>query len=249
MSMRHPPNMRLGSIILVLVLQSFSGSSCSRGVLVDGDYFVSFQWDEKAIAKAEIKKNSETGPKVTGIVEAEVRKISQDVIKTQMEHANLRVGSGILQMRIAASSPYFTSIQRFDITRPGFGDLASAVERQDSKAIQEIVSQYHNVNQKDLVSQDTALEVAAAGGSIESLCTLLRLGADPNISNRLGDTPLIMAAANGNEQIVKTLIEAGADANAKNKAGESAISIAARLKHMRILHLLSPQKSLQPQTS
>lgn len=60
---------------------------------------------------------------------------------------------------------------------------------------------------------------------------LLKLGADPNVSDYNGDTPLIKAlwstsSVLGSEQvfkICKTLIEYGADVNVRNENGRTAL--------------------------
>jgi uncharacterized protein len=117
---------------------------------------------------------------------------------------------------------------------------------QDLNKIRQIVMQYHNVNQRELPSLQTAVAIAAAGKDIQSLRTLLKLGADPNISDYIGVTPLMAAVTAGSEDTVKLLTAAGANVAAVNKAGDSAISLAKELHHNQLLPLLQKSGAVSP---
>ena len=57
----------------------------------------------------------------------------------------------------------------------------------------------------------TALHWAAYWDNSDLVAQLLKLGANPGLSNDLGVTPLGLASANGNAAVVDALLSAGAD--------------------------------------
>lgn len=64
---------------------------------------------------------------------------------------------------------------------------------------------------------------------METVKTLLSLGADPNIGNHLGEAPLWIAASHGSVELVKLLLQARADSNATDKRyGRTALHEALR---------------------
>ena len=73
--------------------------------------------------------------------------------------------------------------------------------------------------------------------------SLLRNGADINISNSDGMTPLMAAANNGNMDIIRMLLARGADAHATNGLGETSADIAARMGHGEAAKLLKTAKA------
>ena len=76
----------------------------------------------------------------------------------------------------------------------------------------------------------TPLYCAAHHGNIDCLELLLKLGADPTVSNHVGKTPLHAAAAQGRTVIVDLLTAAGASkrlASAVDKHGMTALHEAA----------------------
>lgn len=67
---------------------------------------------------------------------------------------------------------------------------------------------------------NTLLSEAAAGGSMETCCMLLALGADPNSQGAFQRTPLWRAAFLGHTALVKKLMEHGCDPRIPNDSGE-----------------------------
>ncbi|MGO9084908.1 MAG: ankyrin repeat domain-containing protein [Candidatus Sulfotelmatobacter sp.] len=128
------------------------------------------------------------------------------------------------------------------ITEPDFSALTAAVEKEDTAAIRKMVTTFQNVNQRELPSRQTALAIAAVGGRVKSLRTLLELGADPNLSDYIGMTPLMYAVEVGNEDAVTALVHAGANVAAVNGLGESATSLAKEWHRDKILPLLVAPK-------
>lgn len=72
----------------------------------------------------------------------------------------------------------------------------------------------------------SALMFAARDGHIESVRTLLDLGADPDFSDPDGSTPLIVALMNGHWDTARLLIESGADVNLWDWWGQSPLYMA-----------------------
>jgi len=150
----------------------------------------------------------------------------------------LKRASGDIRVIIYGPPPYFVQVGGFEITEPNFSALYAAVEMEDTQEIRRVVSTYNNVNQRELPSRRTALAIAAAGGHVKSLRTLLELGSDPNLSDYIGVTPLMDAVEAGNEECVRALILAGAKTDSVDEAGDSASSFAKRLHRNRMLLLL-----------
>lgn len=89
----------------------------------------------------------------------------------------------------------------------------------------------------------TLLHYASAAGCLEIVATMLRLGADPSISDRGGHTPLY-SVANGcgsptGPAIVEALVRAGADVNASGGVTRATpLHMAARRGHLSIAETL-----------
>jgi ankyrin repeat protein len=115
-----------------------------------------------------------------------------------------------MDVTLSGSSPYLVSIGQFSITSPDISQLNAAVELEDVGQITSLISKHHNVNQRELPSERTALYMAVAGAKNKSLQTLLDLGADPNIPDYKGDMPLDVAIATNNSKATDVLVRAGA---------------------------------------
>lgn len=72
----------------------------------------------------------------------------------------------------------------------------------------------------------SALMFAARDGHVESVRTLLELGADPDFSDPDGSTPLIVALMNGHWDTAKLLVDSGADVNLWDWWGQSPLYMA-----------------------
>ena len=77
----------------------------------------------------------------------------------------------------------------------------------------------------------------AAQGNISKIEEALNKGADPNMTDGLGQTPLMQAAYMGQTQTVEFLLSKGADINFKTRAG-TALSHAAFQGHESLVRLL-----------
>ena len=71
----------------------------------------------------------------------------------------------------------------------------------------------------------TPLHKAAANGHVSTVDLLLKVGADPSVTNAAGNTPLHWASANGQEKTVELLLkQQNIDVLQQNKFGRSALT-------------------------
>lgn len=109
----------------------------------------------------------------------------------------------------------------------GEARLAEAVKRKDAKAVQMLLDQRADANER-LGDGATALHWAAYWGDAELVDRLIRAGAKVEVVNDLGVTPLLLASANEDPAVVKRLLAAEADPNAAGKLGQTPLMAAAR---------------------
>lgn len=64
----------------------------------------------------------------------------------------------------------------------------------------------------------------------QTAISLIKQGANVNVSGNDGETPLTLASSRGNDRIVKCLLAAGADIKAITAEGETALSLACKRK-------------------
>lgn len=106
-------------------------------------------------------------------------------------------------------------------------DLLNAATRDDTAAVQALLSKGANVNARDASNGKTALFVASDYGYRDVVQILLDQKASVNVKTNLGATALMAAAFKGHDDVVKLLIERHADVNAKNGSGVTALMGAA----------------------
>lgn len=75
-------------------------------------------------------------------------------------------------------------------------------------------------------------------GHYEGTEYLLKQGANPNITNSLGETPLHQAADNSQEKFARLLLEYKADPNAQQNDGDTPLHHAAFRGDAKMLSLL-----------
>ena len=75
-------------------------------------------------------------------------------------------------------------------------------------------------------------------GQLEAALWLIKRGADPNLTNYIGETSLHQAADNEQYTIAKLLLESGADPNIKQKDGETPMHNAIFRNDIAMLNLL-----------
>jgi hypothetical protein len=220
---------------------SVTVTGCDRGPAINGEFNVSYVWIDGKLQNAVIALEKPKGSISEATRKAVVETVRPYIADT-MQASGLSRASGRIRASIYGTPPYFVQIRASAITEPDFSELRAAVEREDIERIRHLVTSFHNLNQRELPSRQTALAIAAAGGHVKSLQTLLLLGADPNIADGIGVTPLMNAVLAGSEEAVATLIRAGAILTAINKAGDSATSLAKQFGREKMLPLLAAKQ-------
>jgi ankyrin repeat protein len=109
----------------------------------------------------------------------------------------------------------------------GDAPLADAAEKDDGRAIRELLSAKANVNAQQADGM-TALHWAVQHEDVAAVEMLLAAGADAKAVNRYGVTPLSIACTVGNTAIVEKILTAGADANTALPGSETPLMTAAR---------------------
>jgi lysophospholipase len=108
----------------------------------------------------------------------------------------------------------------------------SAASRGDVEALERMIRSGFSVEQGDYDGR-TALHLAAAEGQFDTVCFLLRMGADPNIIDRWGMGPIGDAIKNNHEDVVQILAEKGGRLD--RAQGISMMYLAAKNGNLRLL--------------
>ena len=104
--------------------------------------------------------------------------------------------------------------------------LSAAAGRGNVEIVQILLAA--GAGRNDRAQLSMALFTAAEACSVELVRTFLRLGANPNYTNRTEDwTPLILAASKGSPDATAALIAAGARVDAEDDTGATALALAA----------------------
>jgi ankyrin repeat protein len=136
--------------------------------------------------------------------------------RIKQEHAESFVGFVVFLWVVAGG-----------ITQAGDAPVADAAEKDDARAIRELLTAKANVNAPQPDGM-TALHWAVQHADVAAVEMLLAAGAEVKAANRYGVTPLAIACTTGNGPIVEKLLAAGADANALLPGGETPLMTAAR---------------------
>ena len=78
---------------------------------------------------------------------------------------------------------------------------------------------------------------------ISKVSYLIRLGADLNDDDKVGETILFWASAGGYEEMVEIMLQNGVNINAKDNKGNTALAIAFMAGNMDIVDLLKKYKN------
>jgi ankyrin repeat protein len=135
----------------------------------------------------------------------------------------------------ACLSVLFLSLPLSAIAAPG--DLADAVMAGDLAAVEALLAEGADVNDKQL-NGSTALHWAVYHDDLELAQRFIEDGANVQATTREGITPLHLASLYGNPDMVSSLLEAGADASSRGPAGETMLMLAARNGNPETVHLL-----------
>ena len=167
-------------------------AGCSGRQEINGEFNVSYAWIDGKLQNTVIEMTKPKGPTSEATRRA-VIETGQTYIAGTMQASDLRRANGRIRVSIYGTPPYFVQIGASAITEPDFSELRAAVEKEDIGRILQLTTTFENANQRELPSRQTAIAIAAAGGHVKSVQTLLALGADPNIADGIGVTPLMNA--------------------------------------------------------
>ena len=120
------------------------------------------------------------------------------------------------------------------------GALVAAAEAGASAAVEKLLKDGADVNQKNDAGQ-TALMVAADSGDKEMVDDLLAAGADVKAADAEGVRSLHFAAHKGRTSIVELLLSKGAEVNAQHNDGLTALMLASENGHLDCVKLLLAQ--------
>ena len=116
-------------------------------------------------------------------------------------------------------------------------DLLSAVSKQDSKLVAEILQSKPNLETKDNKGR-TALMIATYNEDTEIAKLLISAGANVNAQDEMLNSPFLYAGASGFVPILKLCLDNGADFNVFNRYGGTALIPAAERRHQEIVEIL-----------
>jgi uncharacterized protein len=91
--------------------------------------------------------------------------------------------------------------------------------------------------------QETVLMAIAKQGQTDIVQRLVKMGAEINAVNKLGDTALYLAADRGHLYTVKALCELGAEVNTANRGGWTPLMMSSALGHLEIMEILLKYKA------
>jgi hypothetical protein len=128
-------------------------------------------------------------------------------------------------------------------------ELNLACRQGDIPTIQAILNEHPewlNIHTTSVISTQKIfppLNHTVISGQLEAALWLIKRGADPNLTNYIGETSLHQAADNEQYSIAKLLLESGADPNIKQKDGETPMHNAIFRNDFAMLKLLLEYKA------
>ncbi|WP_334130028.1 ankyrin repeat domain-containing protein [Sneathiella sp.] len=117
----------------------------------------------------------------------------------------------------------------------------------NSDAVEQYLLTGNNPNSRDL-KKVPLLHHAAIAGVPKTVQTLLRHGAQVDLTDSLGNTALMQAAAYGSTAAALILIESGAKVNSENRQGETALMKAAKTGNLEIVKILLENGAIAERT-
>lgn len=116
--------------------------------------------------------------------------------------------------------------------------LLYAVRKKQIATVNLLLKSGANPNQVT-VDGDSILHEAAAGSiDVKILRSLIKHGADPRITNKMGCSALHIAAFHGRTDVVQVLIRAGADVNHRDRHSQGPLTCAISRNHKDVATLL-----------
>ena len=138
------------------------------------------------------------------------------------------------------------AIERFKVMERQQKALLSASQRDDVRAVENILASGADVNYGNSVGQ-TALHIACIWGNASAADLLIEAGANVNAKKDLSEqTPVHMVASRGTNPanrlvLAKQLVAAGANLNAQDLAGDAPYQLLAEDEFPELLEVLTPK--------
>ena len=118
--------------------------------------------------------------------------------------------------------------------------LRLAIQRHDSKAVEDLLKRNADPNARSPENQRTPLHDAIEFGNIEIVNILIKAGADVNAQDIKMETPLMMVVCMPRSiEFAKVLLDAGADPTIKSKQGADPIKAAKENRFLKLYTLLN----------
>lgn len=146
------------------------------------------------------------------------------------------VGNGFRRTPIDKIDETVLKNGKLDLIRNGWNQtlLTAAVMNGKAQTVDLLLNagaspdQKNGLNQSPLFLAVQAADRADNPAGLAVIQSLVKAGAELNITDENGQTPLMMAAKHGQTKIMDVLISAGADKEMKDKAGRTAADLYAR---------------------
>ncbi|XP_042232799.1 serine-rich adhesin for platelets-like [Homarus americanus] len=215
----HPPNSRQGSVDISKCVGQRNSERYPRPRHDSTDGQGSFQPERRRNRSNTRHRDSRQDSK------SRVNPVSRSgSINTCLTHPGERRDSKIVGVRSGSCCGSRVSFGQ-DLLRKF---LEVAVDQYDSMEWEETQVEENTTNSTLLQEElNSSLRKAVCHRNAEETRSLLKLGADPNVS--CGPSPaLLRAAKDGTLYVLQALLAAGADADARSDLGNSALHVAAR---------------------
>lgn len=165
------------------------------------------------------------------------------------EHKEHRMESRVLRGAVLATLAltFMSCEAKKDTASVGMSnDMASAIFKDDAATVKALLDKGESINAKQ--NGQTALHLAANGGKLQVITTLLARGAEVNGLDTNDYTPLMLAANGCKDSAVVNLISQGAQVAAKDKQGVNALHLAAGKGCLSTVKLLI-ERQADPKTA
>lgn len=116
--------------------------------------------------------------------------------------------------------------------------LILATKNNQVKTFEYLIEQGADINTVSDKNQRHAIHIAARGGFLNIIESLLNKGVDIDKATANGESPLMLAIQSHFKPVVKYVVEKGADINVKDASGITPLDYARKYKNNRIIDFL-----------
>jgi len=159
---------------------------------------------------------------------------SVQILKEYMENNKAKTGLIEKINSIIEKDPYEFSIDIIQLlTKPEIKELSKIRFKDQNSTLLHLLAGRKIENEKERNKQ------------LNLILMLVKLDADINAKNEIGNTPLTIASMRGDEMLVKFLLENNADLNIMNSYNFKPIDYARKFKHKAVENLLNSKRQEQ----